>query len=101
MKRRQRAAVFAAHRRDNHETLGNAPMSANFPRSMTRLVLSLFVAAFAASFNACEKHTIAELPEHYTEKVSGEPKGGAHESIEAHGEKAAEHGEHGAGKKEQ
>jgi hypothetical protein len=36
---------------------------------MTRLVLSVFAVAFAASFAACEQHSVAALPPHYQHKM--------------------------------
>ena len=44
-------------------------MLATFPRSMTRLVSSLFAVAFAVSFNACEQHSPDMLPPHYQHKM--------------------------------
>ena len=38
---------------------------------MKRLVCSLFALALALSFNACEGHSVAALPEHYQHKLHG------------------------------
>ena len=38
---------------------------------MKRLVFSVFAAAFAWSFAACEPHSVSELPPHYQHKLHG------------------------------
>ena len=62
---------------------------------MKRLALS-FAAVAALGFGACEKHSSAELPEHYLQKGSHHDEAApAPEAAPAHGEKekapAAEH----------
>lgn len=58
---------------------------------MTRLVYSLFAAAFVVSFNACEQHSVAELPPHYQHKADH---GSSHHGAdEKHGAAEAKHGE--------
>ena len=59
-------------------------------RPMKRLAFSVLTAAAAFGFGACEKHSSAELPEHYLHK-GGEHAGAAkgHEAAPAKGEKHA------------
>ncbi len=62
-------------------------------------ILSLIAAVFALSFNACEQHTVAELPEHYQHKVGNHAESahqeGTHEAA-AHSEAKPAEGEHPA-----
>ena len=60
---------------------------------MKRLALS-FAAVAALGFGSCEKHSSAELPDHYQHKGSHEA-APAHDTAPAHGEKEkAPAGEH-------
>lgn len=49
--------------------LGKRLPLANFPRSMTRLVSSIFAVALAVSFIGCEGHSVDSLPPHYQHKL--------------------------------
>ncbi len=42
-------------------------------------ILSLIAAVFALSFNACEQHPAAELPEHYQHKTGNHNDGAHHD----------------------
>ncbi len=54
---------------------------------MKRLVFSVAAAAAAFTFGACEKHSAAELPEHYQHKAGQHAEAAeAHEAAPAHGE---------------
>ena len=55
---------------------------------MKRLALLLSAFAVALSFNACEQHTAAELPEHYQHKGAGHHEAAGAEHSAGHGEKA-------------
>ena len=63
---------------------------------MKRLAFSIAAAAAAFTFGACEKHSSAELPEHYLHKGRSHAEAEAgHEAAPAHGEKEkAPAGEH-------
>ena len=52
---------------------------------MKRLALLISATAIALSFNACEQHTAAELPEHYQHK------GGTHSETTPHEKAPTEH----------
>jgi len=63
---------------------------------MKRLALSISIAIAALGLGACEKHSSAELPEHYQNKWGPKPAGEEHAPVApAHGEKEkAPAGEH-------
>ncbi len=54
---------------------------------MKRLAFSVAAAAAAFAFGACEKHSAAELPDHYLHKGGDHAETGAtHEAAPVHGE---------------
>jgi len=58
-------------------------------RPMKRPAFSIALAAAAFGFGACEKHSSADLPEHYLHKGSHHDEAAAgHEGAPAHEEKA-------------
>ena len=56
---------------------------------MKRIALSISIAVAALGLGACEKHSSAELPEHYQDKWSPKHTGSEHgdKAAPAHGEK--------------
>ena len=60
---------------------------------MKRIALSICIAVATLGVGACEKHSSAELPEHYLHKGGGQKTDAAPEHAPAHSEKEKSAGE--------